>query len=178
MSTFPPRKTVKQLMKEIGGKITSRADKNYNCIAWSVGEKGRFIWPEFSNPRPTFDGNNGRKGHYWPFGDQDSTLGNFLTFYEGEHGFSRCSPPEPGPSKHRERVVLYCYYSCSVLWVAHASRQRPDGQWESKLGVDEDIVHKRPEDLQDYYGCPLLQFLERPRPASSTPKRRIIHRSR
>jgi hypothetical protein len=176
--TTPPRpRSIQQLVKAIGGQITSKKDRNYNCIAWSVGEKGRWIWPDEGTMVPRYDANNGRKGNHWPFEGRDSSLPSFLEFYREIHGFAECSTPEPETAGERERVVLYGFVRGTTTIIAHASRQRADGTWESKLGEEEDIIHPTAEDLVALYGCPDMVFLERPRPASAMPRRRVIRRS-
>jgi hypothetical protein len=46
--------------------------------------------------------------------------------------------------------------------VEHAARQLQDGRWISKMGDEEDVVHRDPESLSSNdYGQPRI-FMERP----------------
>ena len=48
----------------------------------------------------------------------------------------------------------------------HAARQLPDGWWTSKLGPDEDILHRTPQGLAgDLYGH-VRMVMKRSRPTS------------
>ncbi len=124
-------------------QITSEKSKEYNCIAWAVGEGNR--WWE-----PTTFGK-----HYWPDGvSREYTVDAYIAAYK-TIGFIPCSDPkwEVG----FEKVALYA----KGRFPTHASRQVENGNWTSKLGQLEDIEHPTLEGLEgDEYGY-VVQILKR-----------------
>ncbi len=102
----------------------------YNCVAWAAGDTSRWWEP----------------GIYWPgpAGDDLAALvGIFVVL-----GYASCTGDEPEAGQ--EKVALYA--DDQGNW-SHAARQLPNGWWTSKLGPDEDIVHRTPLALVgDLYG--------------------------
>jgi len=104
-------------------QITSPATEVYNCIAWAVGDIGRWWWPDLAKKR------------YWPAGAaRNETLPAFAEAFAAL-GFARCQDHalEPGI----EKIALFADRDGPQ----HAARQLPNGRWTSKLGEREDIEH-------------------------------------
>jgi hypothetical protein len=126
-------------------RVTSPATTDYNCVAWSAQDTGRWWQP----------------GAYWPL---DVTADEYgLPILEQAFqslGYESCGDGslEPG----FEKVALYG----SANSYSHVARQLPDGRWTSKLGGGEDIEHDTPEDVAEgLYGA-LAGFMKRPIPAA------------
>lgn len=132
-----------QSLTETNHEVTSPESRLYNCIAWSVELDDRRMWP-------------GQRGYAWPADlPKDDNLDSFLALYEGM-GYQQCADGglEPG----FEKVAIYLYEGNPQ----HVARQRSDGQWESKLGLEwEDIVHDTAEAMNGtLYGSAAV-FLRR-----------------
>lgn len=100
----------------------------YICIAYAAGDESR-KWEGFRD-----------KGYHWPEGAKEGhTLEALISCFE-QLGYSACDSAavEPG----HEKVVLYM--DQDGLWT-HAAKQCDDGQWTSKLGSLEDIIHRTPD---------------------------------
>ncbi len=110
--------------------VSSPRTQAYNCIAWAVGDTSRWWEP----------------GIYWPgpAGDDLAALvGLFVVL-----GYAPCTGDEL--ESGYEKIALYA--DDQAYWT-HAARQLPDGWWTTKLGHDEDIVHRTPKALVgDLYG--------------------------
>ena len=123
-----------------GFKITSECTRDYNCIAWAVGNANCWYWPPLGNDEPEPD-------EYWPNGVPDQTdLETFIKALQTD-GYDTCpdSSPEPGYTK----IALYTIDG----EVTHAARQLDNGMWTSKLGPLNDIQHGSPEAIEgNFYG--------------------------
>ena len=111
-------------LKGTGFKVTSQKANEYNCIAWAVGDKNRWWWPDQT------------AGGFWPSGiEPEDSVSSFIVLFESQ-GFICCTSPslEPGV----EKVAIY---SDDMGVTTHAARQLPNGKWTSKLGPEEDIEH-------------------------------------
>lgn len=107
-----------------GYVVSSPKTHAYNCIAWVAGDAGRWWEP----------------GIYWP-----SPAGDHLGALSGlfaSLGYVACVDDEHEPGQ--EKIALYA--DDEGNWT-HAARQLPDGWWTSKLGPDEDIIHRTPRAL-------------------------------
>ena len=121
-----------QRLAEEGYTITSEPDDEYNCIAYAAGD--RTTWWSHED------------GYHWPNASRTPDISSLVEVFEGL-GFEQCinESYEPGFDK----VALY---QKNGEW-KHASVQRKDGAWSSKLGPDEDIRHETPESVSgDSYG--------------------------
>ena len=109
--------------------VTSGATPQYNCFAWALGSNSLWIDPTVEYG-------------YWPESiPNDLTVASFVELFRGV-GYEAC---EDGKLEEGyEKIVIYAHDGEPT----HAARQLPDGQWTSKLGVREDIVHSSPEELQ------------------------------
>ncbi len=130
---------------------TRDRDDKYNCIAWAVGKKDTFWWPQKL------------AGYYWPNGLpreplNRETVENFLRAFETE-GFQRCEHAEF--ESGFEKVALYVNH---LEVPKHAARSLPNGGWTSKLGDDEDIEHPTLGVLEGHAYGRAKYFLKRPCP--------------
>lgn len=126
-------------------KITSPADAEYNCIAWSAGEQQRWWWPD-------------RMGqHFWPANaPREESVEAFAAAFEAI-GFALCPGPELGSGF--QKVAIFANAGTPT----HAARQLDDGRWTSKLGPNIDIEHVALLDLEgEIYGRAVV-FLRRER---------------
>lgn len=110
-----------------GYEITGEASSVYNCIAWAA-EDGSNWWDW--HPRA-----------YWPeFAPRSPDVEALVQVFAGL-GYSICDGA--GLEAGYQKVALY---AIDGRW-EHAARQMANGQWTSKLGEFEDIVHPSPYDL-------------------------------
>jgi hypothetical protein len=128
----------------------------YNCWAFAAGEDHR-RW----DPDP-----GGQ--YYWPPGTARAyTIPAFVAAY-GTRGYKLC-----GHGKLRSTQEKIVIYATPNGIVQHAARQLQDGRWISKMGDEEDIIHRDPMSLiGTYYGKPVL-FLQRRR-RGATRLRRLL----
>ena len=119
---------LEQLFSGLAGsayRITSPRDRDYNCIAWAVGDTRNWWWPS---------ANVGKE--YWPAGvRRERTRDAFVTAFASV-GYAICEGewPEMG----YEKIALFADADGRPT---HAARQLPNGRWSSKLGKMEDIEH-------------------------------------
>ncbi|MBP6002867.1 MAG: hypothetical protein KA746_05485 [Pyrinomonadaceae bacterium] len=110
--------------------VTSPKDFRYNCIAWA-GDDSRQWWEP-----------SGMSMHYWPHGDLSYSLQSYLEAYR-VNGYVDAS--DSSVEIGFEKVAVYVD---SYGIPTHASKQKPNGLWTSKLGEDEDIEHEFPEGVE------------------------------
>lgn len=108
-------------------EVTSEPDRDYNCIAWALGENDR-NWNPF-----------GLVGDYWPKGiscdDRVSTIVSLFI----KQGFEVCQE-----ARLEDQFAKVAIFGDEGLFT-HVALQLPDGRWTSKLGKKWDIKH----DLDD-----------------------------
>jgi hypothetical protein len=124
--------------------VASPKTHAYNCIAWAANDASRWWEP----------------GIHWlgPPGDDLAALASLFATL----GYAPCGG-EDLEAGH-DKVALYV--DDQGAWT-HAARQLPDGWWTSKLGPDEDILHRTPKALVgDLYGQ-VQAIMKRPTPTSS-----------
>lgn len=123
--------------------IASRATKAYNCVAWALGDEGR--WYE-----PTPSGQ-----YFWPSNkNKDYSLKSYVEMF-AEQGFAICE--ECRPEHGFQKISVYAKEG----EFTHVALQLPSGRWSSKLGTLEDIEHDTLEVLSGpAYGKPSL-FMRR-----------------
>jgi hypothetical protein len=118
--------------------ITSPVDRQYNCIAWAFGLYTD-RWMQFDT-KPRFDG----VWYWWPEGVAISP--SVLAYIEAfkTRGFEICDSHdfETGYVK----IALYVQKETEIC--THASRQKTNGIWMSKLGQNHDIEHGTPFSIQ------------------------------
>jgi hypothetical protein len=127
--------------------VTSPPDLHYNCIGFAAGRSDVVWWPD-EYPDPQSD--------YWPQGIlREESVPAFVELFQSL-GYELCSD---GDLEARfEKVAIYALGQKPT----HAARQLTTGAWTSKLGVEEDIVHEKPESLDGPCYGSVVQFLRRP----------------
>jgi hypothetical protein len=119
-------------------RITSPKDDGYNCIAYAVGDYGRWWWPDAAE-EDVWPPGVVRAETIEAFRDAFATLGYAISDAdEFENGF--------------EKVAIFALDGAPK----HASRQLPTGRWVSKLGKSEDIEHSLHDLEGDVYGSVAL----------------------
>lgn len=109
--------------------ITSPADREYNCHAWSAGDDTSWWSP--TNPAGQPIG-----GYYWPRGvSRDDSLPSHVAAF-GSLGYELCDNAELEPAV--EKIAIYVN---GAGLPTHSARQLADGQWTSKIGTLHDITH-------------------------------------
>lgn len=116
-----------------GVAITSPPSREYNCIAWAMGEATRGWWP--LSPGASGD-------VYWPPGVMRELSRRSFRWAFDARGFRPCD--DGSLVAGIEKVALYEKDAKPT----HAARQLVNGRWTSKLGPDEDVEH----DLSDLEG--------------------------
>ena len=139
-----------QLPNLIAGEfeVASQATKQYNCVAWALGDDTKW-W----DTEP--------EGHWPPNVPREWTLANLMKVLELQ-GFERCDNADL--EEAFEKIAVYTRQDGTLT---HVARQRPNGVWTSKLGESVDIEHQL-HGLEDaspgaYYGAATV-FLRRPPP--------------
>lgn len=107
--------------------VTSAATRQYNCVAWAMGDTSCWWWPSPVS--------------YWPGGcPTEVTIESFATTF-ASLGWCKCQ--DGAREKGIERVALYAKSGEPT----HVARQLPNDKWTSKIGANVDIEHTL-EDLQ------------------------------
>ena len=110
-------------------EVTSESTPQYNCFAWALGEDSQCV-----DPNPLFG--------YWPENiPSDGTVNSFVELFRAA-GYEPCG--DGSLEAGCEKIAIYAKNGSAT----HAARQLENGQWTSKLGKLEDIVHSTPEELQ------------------------------
>src|SRR5882724_9937066 len=126
-------------------RLTSPADRKYNCIAWAANDAREWWWPEGQAPDAVWPGSAAREATLSAFTAAFLTIGYFVGGDESlEPGF--------------EKVALF---ADAAGMPTHAARQLPSGAWTSKLGIAEDIEHELHALEGEIYGAVTL-ILKRP----------------
>jgi len=129
--------------------ITSKATRQYNCLAWAARETSRRWEPD-------------RLGiYYWPSGvPRTLTVDAFVRAY-GTLGFRLCFDGSLEPEI--EKIAIFVIERGDSKIPTHAALQLASGEWTSKLGDCEDISHATVEAVSGpIYGKPFC-YLSRPR---------------
>lgn len=131
-------------LKTGGYSITSPPDSEYNCVAWAVGDDNNLWWPD---PQEQV---------YWPeIISREETLDVFIQLFKSL-GYKPCQNSRL--KKGFEKVAIFVKTNNKPT---HAARQLPSGEWTSKLGQEEDIVHKL-RDLTGYQYGAVAIIMEKP----------------
>jgi hypothetical protein len=123
-------------------EVLAPASVMYNCIGWSLGNTGAWVWPTD--------------------GQQPAYLPNFDALYR-YYGFRRVKGLEFRRWPGHDKVVLYAVRkSDGSIQPTHAARQMPDGSWSSKLGSLPLIRHLHPNDIAGpSYGVPYVIYVRK-----------------
>ena len=116
-------------------EVRGSSTKTYNCIAWSLGIKDRWVWP-------------------------GGTVNDFDRLY-GEKGYKRVQKLDYRRQENVDKIVLYAKKGKDgKIEATHAARQLSDGSWSSKLGQLPLIRHLSPNDLNGpSYGTPVAVYV-------------------
>lgn len=132
-----------------GFSISSPEDDRYNCLAWAMMYKDRWVWPpvdEVGNPLPQ----DIDIYTWWP---NDVAVGlhvKCLVEAFEKIGFEICASWE-----HEDGYVkVALYYDPQTMDMTHAAREsRQNRCWMSKLGSNNDIHHSTPYTIEgELYG--------------------------
>lgn len=132
-------------LSTVGYRVKSHPDTTYNCVAYAAGDKTR-KWDSAEMPVP---------GYYWPAGaSRGDGVESLRSAFEAI-GYEVCvgGDREDG----FEKVALYV--DNEGYWT-HAAHQDGRGQWSSKLGDMEDIIHRTPDCFGGAYGN-VVYFMRR-----------------
>lgn len=113
--------------------ITSPETPRYNCFAWAADDDQHWWEP----PNPLYDLLDPVPTRYWPDGALAELTVDGLMSAFATRGYVECASPalEDG----FEKVAIYVSRVTGLP--AHAARQLVTGDWTSKIGDWEDIVH-------------------------------------
>lgn len=117
--------------------VTSPKTRSYNCIAYAADDDKQWWWPD-----EYFVG-------YWPpSAPRECTKEAFIIAYES-CGYEVCC--DGTLEENYEKIVIYIGENGPT----HASRQKEDGTWVSKMGESFDISHQTPNVISGgLYGSP------------------------
>jgi hypothetical protein len=125
-----------------GGKKTSEATRQYNCIAWSA-ERDELRWwqPDIVEP-----------WDYWPpeLPPGDYSFENFIRLFENR-GYKQCA--DSNFEMFYKKVAIYAiygYFEPDEWGFSHVCDELHSGAWTSKLGPFEDIRHNSLQALAGY----------------------------
>ena len=119
--TLEEMKTLFPKLSETSCKITSKANRRYNCIAWALCDKTVSYWPH---------------GLYWPRRIRcDESPLSFQELFE-MHGYEICDNQDFEAAF--EKIALFA----NGGRVKHSARQLQNGWWASKIGNSNDIIHE------------------------------------
>ncbi len=102
-------------------RIASPHSYRYNCIAWAAGADDRRWWP--------------RPSYYWPVPATDESLNSFVEGFRFL-GYEICDCPDHEAGF--EKVAIYVGKDDKPT---HMARRLDSGEWTSKCGGLDDIVH-------------------------------------
>ncbi|HZV03650.1 MAG TPA: hypothetical protein VE999_01040 [Gemmataceae bacterium] len=126
-------------------QITSPANPDYNCMAWAVGDIGKWWWPGPDEKR-----------EYWPPDILREPTQNAFEAAFARFGYERCMEEDVEPGF--EKIALFADASGKPT---HVARQLATGRWTSKLGRMEDIEHVL-RDLEGVVYGSVVLILKRP----------------
>ncbi len=132
-------------LRNSGYQLTSPRSDLYNCVAWAAGDRGRWWWPDLNGKR------------FWPAGvPRSETVEAFVGAF-ASLGYVACGGSELEPDC--EKIAFFADADGLPL---HAARQLADGQWTSKVGELEDIIHTLRDLEGTEYGT-VVQIMKRVR---------------
>jgi hypothetical protein len=122
-------------LKSTGYEVTSPDTIDYNCVAWAMEETDSWWWP------------NPESESYWPPNvPRKETLEAFIQTF-AIFGYQVCENSDL--EKDFQKIAIYVLNAKPT----HVSRQLDKGNWTSKLGSNEDIIHHTLEGLEsEKYG--------------------------
>jgi hypothetical protein len=124
-------------------RVTSPANRFYNCVSWAAGDDTKWWWPT-----PVV------KEVHWPTSaERNETLSAFRAVF-ASLGYRVCDSADAEPNM--EKIAIF-----AADTPTHVARQHSNGRWTSKLGELEDIEHDLDDLEGDVYGRVVL-FMQRP----------------
>lgn len=127
-----------------GYEKSSEYDPSYNCIAFSVHDKGQW-WQKL----PV-------RGYYWPL-ERDDRIEDWIRALKlNNFAVTNNSDLEQGI----EKIAIYVGADGSPT---HVARQLATGSWTSKIGKYEDIVHLHTAALEGNEYGEVQVFMKRKR---------------
>ena len=122
-------------------QITSKADPQYNCIAWAYKYSDR--WMQYGSSY-LLDG----VVYWWPEGVENSPcIEAYINAFK-LRGYYICDNWEH--ESDYEKIALYANEQQECI---HAAREKRNGKWTSKLGKSNDISHNNPYSIEGvHYG--------------------------
>ena len=130
-------------------RITSPDTATYNCIAWAAKTNSRWWWPDSYGIG------------YWPISERAITVECFVRAFESL-GYKICL--SDALENGVEKIAIFGIKPPNAEAVpTHAALQLDNGEWTSKLGPFEDVVHRDVNAVNGpVYGRPLV-FMSRTR---------------
>ena len=132
-----------KLSEDINFEISSPQDGRYNCIAWAYClYKDKWMQHDTT---PHLDG----VIPWWPKGaPKNSNIDSYIDAFKMK-GYTICNSPE----FEIGYIKIALYIDILTNDCTHASRQKTNGTWMSKLGQWHDIIHSNPSTLEgEAYG--------------------------
>jgi hypothetical protein len=135
LTTAAERRAFPHLGREF--EVLAPATRAYNCIAWTLGLRNRWVNPARS-------------------------LAGMDSLY-AQAGYRRVSGLNFTLMAGCEKIVVYAGRTANGDWgPTHGARQLADGSWTSKLGSLPLIRHLHPDDLDgSSYGVPVAMYVRR-----------------
>ncbi|MBT93221.1 MAG: hypothetical protein CMA60_00135 [Euryarchaeota archaeon] len=113
-------------------EIVERFDNSFNCIAWTIGVRDRWVWNEIDLNM-----------------DGTSSFSEFVAFY-ARHGLA------PTSIEAEADVAIFGFEKNGVIDVKHGARRESSGMWLSKMGQGGIIRH---DNLRVFQGSPYGDLL-------------------
>ena len=116
-------------------EVVERFDNSFNCIAWTIGVRDRWVWNEIDLNA-----------------DGTSSFTEFVAFY-AKHGFV------PTSVESEAEVAIFGFIDNGIIDVKHGARREASGMWLSKMGQGGIIRHDNLHVFKDSpYGDLLMMF--------------------
>jgi hypothetical protein len=132
-------------------EVTSKASRQYNCIAWAAGENTDWWWPD-----PMGVGR-------WPASaPRVVSVDAFVQAYE-TLGYKLCYDNSLETGLEKVAIFGKTNPADGSVIPTHAALQLKSGEWTSKLGALEDICHKTLEAAEGPLYGKALYYMSRPR---------------
>lgn len=128
------------LITGLGYRRTSLETTDYNCVAWAFEDQSRWWEPDQFNIC------------YWP--DDVKRAYDIKCYVKlcEKFGYVECG--DANPEAGFEKLAVYT----NGDRFSHITRQLPDGQWTSKLGIGDDISHSLDGLVSTRYGTHTKYF--------------------
>ncbi len=131
-------------------QITSKASRQYNCIAWAARDEFKNWWPDSMGVG------------YWPAGvPRTVTVDAFMRAY-ATLGYRLCY--DESVEVGLEKIAIFGAGPEGSEVPTHAAPQLESGEWTSKMGSLEDIRHRAVDAVSGPVYGKVICFMSRPRP--------------